>query len=87
MDGDGVAGLDGEDGFSAGGVVAPGYGGGSGEESLGGLLGGGCRDSEESSGAEGGCEGEVGGHEVLYITAGERREATLIEWEISAGAR
>ena len=40
LDGDGVAGFDGEDGFGAGGVVAPGYGGGSGEEGLSGLLGG-----------------------------------------------
>ena len=39
LDDDGVAGVDGEDGFGAGGVVAPGYGGGRGEESLG-LLGG-----------------------------------------------
>ena len=80
LDGDGVAGLDGENGFRACGVIAPGYRRGSGEEGLrgllGGLLGGGCGDGEESSGAESGCAGEDGGHEVLYITVVHARRET-----------
>jgi hypothetical protein len=68
LDFDGVAGLDGEDWLGAGGIVSPGYGGGSGEESLCGLLRE-CRgEGEDDSGAEGGCAGEVGGHGLLYIT-------------------
>jgi hypothetical protein len=54
LDFDGVAGFDGEDGLGLGGVKTPGDGGGGGEEGLGSLLGGGCGDSEESSGTEGG---------------------------------
>ena len=51
---DGVAGVDGEDGLGVGGVVAPGYGGGGGEEGLGGLGGGvgweGCGETEGCGG-------------------------------------
>ena len=39
LDGDGVAGVDGQDWLCLGGVVAPGHGGGGGEQ---GLLGGKC---------------------------------------------
>ncbi len=55
---DGVAGVDGEGGLGVGRVVAPGDGGGRGEEGLGGLGGGGC-------GAEGGCENEDWAHELV----------------------
>ena len=54
LDFDGVAGVDGEDGFGLRGVVAPGDGGGRGEEGLGGLLGERGGDGEECSGAESG---------------------------------
>ena len=55
---DGVAGVDGEDGLGVGGVVAPGDGGGGGEE--GGGLGG-----EEEGRGEGGEEEVVGAHELV----------------------
>ena len=66
LDGDGVAGVDGEDWRGFCGVVAPGYGGGGGEEGLGGCwaLAG---DGEECSGAQGGEAGWVGGH-GFYIS-------------------
>jgi hypothetical protein len=54
LDCDGVTGFDGQDGFGLCGIEAPGDGGGSSEEGLGGLLGGRCGNSEECSGAEGG---------------------------------
>ncbi|MCU1253127.1 MAG: hypothetical protein JWQ49_6156, partial [Edaphobacter sp.] len=44
-----------------------------------------CGDAEESSGAEGGCAGEVGGHGCYISQSGIGGETTLIKWEISAG--
>ena len=64
LDGDSVAGVDGEDGFRLGPVVSPGYGGGRGEEGVG-LLGEGER-REEGGGADGGRAEECGGHDFLY---------------------
>jgi hypothetical protein len=69
LDGDGVAGLDGEDRFGTCGVVAPGYGGGCGQEGLGGLLGACGGKGEKGSGAESGEAGKVGGH-GFYISQG-----------------
>ena len=52
LDGNGVAGFNGENGFGTGGVVAPGYCRGGGEEGLGGLLRPGRAGREKCSGAE-----------------------------------
>jgi hypothetical protein len=41
-----------------------------------GLLGVGCGEGEESSGAESGCAGEDDRHEVLYITVVHARRET-----------
>ncbi len=61
LDGDGVAGVDGENGGGFRGVEPPGDGFGGGEEGLG-LLGKGSRRDEEGDDAEGGWEAWVAGH-------------------------
>ena len=70
LDFDSVAGFDGEDGLGLRGVEAPRDRSGRGEEGLNSGLGERGRDTEETSGAESGCVGEVGGPDVLYITGG-----------------
>lgn len=67
LDRDSVAGLDGEDWFGACGVVAPGYSGGRGQEGLGRFLRECGGNGEKSSGTQGGCAGEDGGH-GFYIS-------------------
>jgi hypothetical protein len=58
--------VNGEDGFGLGPVIAPGHGGGSGEQGVG-LLGKGCRRKERDGGAESGASaGKDDGHETLY---------------------
>jgi hypothetical protein len=61
LDGDGVAGFDGEDGFGSGGVVTPGYSGGGGEEGLR-RLSVGERSGEGDRGTEGGVTQDAGEH-------------------------
>ncbi len=58
LDGDDVAGVDGEDGLGFGGVVTPGYGGWGGEEGLLGVGGGGEEQKREKESA--------GGHSHFY---------------------
>ena len=69
LDGDGVAGFDREDGFGSGGVVAPGYGGGGGEEGLCGLLGDCGGNGEEAAALRVAVRARMVGMDFIYHRA------------------
>ena len=66
LDDDRVSGVDGEDGFGAGGVVSPGYGGWGGEEGL--CLLGGRGEAEERGCGEAGKEFRFGFSAVHFVS-------------------